>query len=243
MPVGGAAVALRLPASPELGTSEMVSCGNCGAHGVNRQTCGEPGGNREGEEGAHYLTRASEKRARDVREAARRPARPPPVLVHTPPSLPRPGPRPHSGTVLLLRSAAERESAIAAAGDAAVVIVWFAPWCGMCEVYVPLIDRLAATYPEVVFAKANGDEGRLAMSSMTLASSSSRRPRFVIFFILARHHENSHLTPTHLSLTDSDPRRASCLQKAGLAATFPRARGAPSEPATSPGRHSGPSAL
>ncbi|KDR16041.1 thioredoxin-2-like [Zootermopsis nevadensis] len=52
----------------------------------------------------------------------------------------------------------EFDTKIKEAGDALVVIDFFAKWCGPCKVIGPKIEELATENPGVVFLKVDVDE-------------------------------------------------------------------------------------
>lgn len=48
--------------------------------------------------------------------------------------------------------------------DKTVLLDFYADWCGPCKMLSPIVEEIAAEYPEIVVGKVNVDEdGELAM--------------------------------------------------------------------------------
>ena len=56
------------------------------------------------------------------------------------------------------------------ADNPAVVIDFWAPWCGPCRMFAPIFEAASDKYPEVVFAKVNTEEEQELAASFSIRS-------------------------------------------------------------------------
>jgi thioredoxin len=64
------------------------------------------------------------------------------------------------GGVKMLKTKAEFDAELAAAGGKLVVVDFTATWCGPCQMIAPLFDELSEKNPDVVFVKVDVDENQ-----------------------------------------------------------------------------------
>jgi len=58
--------------------------------------------------------------------------------------------------VKVVATKAEFDAELAAAGSKAVVVDYFAVWCGPCKVIAPYYEELSKQFTDVVFLKVGG---------------------------------------------------------------------------------------
>jgi thioredoxin 1 len=61
------------------------------------------------------------------------------------------------------------DSTFSAAAKNAIIEFW-APWCGPCRIYGPILERVSAKHPKVTFAKINVDENQETASEFGIMS-------------------------------------------------------------------------
>merc|ERR1712224_577803 len=82
------------------------------------------------------------------------------------------------GGVKQLKTKAEFDAELAAAGGKLVVVDFTATWCGPCQMIAPLFNELSEKNPDVVFVKVDVDENQetaAASASTACRPSSSTR--------------------------------------------------------------------
>ncbi|TFJ87588.1 hypothetical protein NSK_000939 [Nannochloropsis salina CCMP1776] len=60
--------------------------------------------------------------------------------------------------VKIVSNKAEFYDVLNSAGNKAVIVDFFATWCGPCKVIAPYFEELSTKFPDVVFIKVDVDE-------------------------------------------------------------------------------------
>ncbi|GAB5030005.1 thioredoxin [Nannochloropsis oceanica] len=79
--------------------------------------------------------------------------------------------------VKIVGNKAEFDEVLASAGDKAVVVDFYATWCGPCKVIAPYYEELSKQFTNVVFIKVDVDENEEVASSAGI----SAMPTFQVY--------------------------------------------------------------